>query len=58
MKCVKRQKNGKAAGPDDIPYAFYKNGGEVMIDRMTKLSNYLIICGKKTGCRENGMNLE
>ena len=36
-KCVKRQRNGKAAGPDDIPYEFYKNGGEVMIDRMTAI---------------------
>ena len=26
-RCVKRQKNGKTAGPDDIPYEFYKNGG-------------------------------
>ena len=39
VKCVKRQKNGKAAGPDDIPYEFYKNGGEVMIDRITELFN-------------------
>ena len=38
-KCVKRQKNGKAAGPDEIPYEMYKNGGEVMIDRMTELFN-------------------
>ena len=35
VKCMKRQKNGKAAGPDDISYEFYKNGGEVMIDGMT-----------------------
>ncbi|XP_063857805.1 uncharacterized protein LOC135099405 isoform X1 [Scylla paramamosain] len=38
-RCVRRQKNGKAAGPDDIPYEFYKNGGEVVIDRMTELFN-------------------
>ena len=38
-KCVKTQKNGKAAGPDDIPYEFYRNAGEVMIDRMTELFN-------------------
>ena len=38
-KCVKRQKNGKAAGPDGIPYEFYKHGGEVVIDSMTKLFN-------------------
>ena len=39
VRCVKRQKNDKAAGLDDIPYEFYKNGGEVMIDRMTELFN-------------------
>ena len=39
VRCVRRQKNGKAAGPDDIPYEFYKNGGEVAIDRMTELFN-------------------
>ena len=38
-KCVKRQKNGKAAGPDGLPYEMYKNGGEVVIDRMTELFN-------------------
>ena len=38
-KCVKRQKNGKAAGPDDIPYKFYKNVGDRVIDRMTELFN-------------------
>ena len=38
-KCVKKQKNGKAAGPDEIPYELYKNGGEVVIDRMTELFN-------------------
>ena len=32
-RCVKRQKNGKAAGPYEIPYEMYKNGGEVLIDR-------------------------
>ncbi|KAK3886627.1 hypothetical protein Pcinc_009274 [Petrolisthes cinctipes] len=26
-RCVKRQKNCKAPGPDDIPYEMYKNGG-------------------------------
>ena len=39
VKCMKRKKNSKAAGPDDILYEFYKNGGEVMIDRMTGLFN-------------------
>ena len=38
-RCVKRQKNGKAAGLDEIPYEMYKNGGEVLIDRMTDLFN-------------------
>ena len=32
-KCVKRQKNGEAAGPDDILHEFYKNGDDVVIDR-------------------------
>ena len=38
-KCVRKQKNGKATGPDDIPYELYKNGGEVVIDWMTDLFN-------------------
>ena len=38
-KCVKKQKNGKAAGPDDIPYEFYKNGGEIVVEKMNKLFN-------------------
>ncbi len=38
-RCVKGQKNGKAAGLDDIPYELYKNGGERVIDRMTDLFN-------------------
>ena len=38
-RCVKRQKNGKAAGLDGIPYEMYKNGGEVVIDRMTEVFN-------------------
>ena len=38
-RCVRGQKNGKAAGLDDIPYEMYKNGGESMIDRMTDLFN-------------------
>ena len=36
---VKRQNNGRATGPDDIPFEFYKNGGEMVIDRMTELFN-------------------
>ena len=39
VKCVKRHKNDKAAGLDDIPYEFYKNGDEIMTDRMTELCN-------------------
>ena len=38
-KCIKRQKNGKAAGPDEIPYEMYKNGGETVIERMTDVFN-------------------
>ena len=38
-KCVKRQKNGKSASPGGIPYEMYKNGGEVVIDRITELFN-------------------
>ena len=34
---MKRQKNGKSAGPDGIPYEMYRNGGKVVIDRMTEL---------------------
>ena len=34
----KKKKNGKAAGPDEIPNELYKNG-EVVIDRMTELFN-------------------
>ncbi|MPC75190.1 hypothetical protein E2C01_069574 [Portunus trituberculatus] len=37
-KCVKRQKNGNTAGPDEILYDVYKNG-EVVIDKMTELFN-------------------
>ena len=36
---MRRQKNGKAAGSHGISYEMYKNGGEVMIDRMTELFN-------------------
>ncbi|MPC23226.1 hypothetical protein E2C01_016266 [Portunus trituberculatus] len=35
-RCVKRQKNGKAAGLDGIPYEMYENGGEVVIDRCSE----------------------
>ena len=38
-KCVKRQKNGKAAGPDEIPYEMYKNGGATVSERMTEVFN-------------------
>ncbi|MPC31567.1 hypothetical protein E2C01_024861 [Portunus trituberculatus] len=33
-RCVKRQKNGKAAEPDGILYEMYKNDGEVAIDQV------------------------
>ena len=36
---VKRLKNGKAAGLDDIPYEMYKWGGSRMIDLMVTLFN-------------------
>ena len=36
---MKRQKNGKAAGPGGLTYEMYKIGGEVVIDRMTELFN-------------------
>ena len=38
-KCVRGQKNGKAAEPDEIPYEMCQNGGEVVTDRMTELFN-------------------
>ncbi|MPC70509.1 hypothetical protein E2C01_064759 [Portunus trituberculatus] len=38
-RCVKRQKNGKAAGPVGIPYEMYKNSGEVVIGRLTEVFN-------------------
>ncbi|MPC41059.1 hypothetical protein E2C01_034640 [Portunus trituberculatus] len=31
-RCVKRQKNGKAAGPDGIPYEMYKNDDVVVMN--------------------------
>ena len=37
-ECVTREKDGKAAGPGEMPY-IYKNRGEGVIDRMTKVSN-------------------
>ena len=40
---VRRQNNGKAAGPDVIPYEMYKNGCKVLIDRMTDLFNCLYL---------------
>ena len=54
-RCVKKQKNGKAAGPDDIPYELYKNGGDVMIDRMTELFNQY---GRRNECLGNKMKAE
>ena len=37
--CLKKQKNYKAAGLDEIPYELYKNGGDVVVDGMTELFN-------------------
>ena len=37
--CLKKQKNGKSPGPDDIPYELYKNGGALIVDGMTALFN-------------------
>ena len=34
---MRRQTNGKAAGPDGLPYEMYENGGKAVIDRMTEL---------------------
>ena len=36
---MRRQKIWKAAALDGIPYEMYKNGEEVVIDRMTELCN-------------------
>ena len=36
---MKRQKTDYAAGPDDIMYDYYKDGGDVVIDSMTELFN-------------------
>ena len=36
-ECLKKVKNDKAAGIDGIPYEFYKNGGEWMIERLYEL---------------------
>ena len=33
----KKLKNGKAAGFDDIPYEFYKNGGRGVTDKLYTL---------------------
>ena len=37
--CLKRQKNNKAAGLDEIPYEMYKNGGMIVLEKMTELFN-------------------
>ncbi|MPC63715.1 hypothetical protein E2C01_057817 [Portunus trituberculatus] len=39
-KCVTRQKNGKVALPDEIPYEVYKNR-KVVIGRMTEVFNHV-----------------
>lgn len=38
-KCVKEKKKCKVAGRDDTPYEMYKNGGAIILDRMTELFN-------------------
>ena len=55
-RCVKRLKNGKAAGMDDIPYEFFKNGGEAVIDWMTDLFNR--VWEEERECRKAGMTVE
>ena len=38
-ECVRKQKNAKAAGPDEVPYEFLKFGGDMVIEKMTELYN-------------------
>ena len=38
-KALKRMKNGKAVGPDDIPLEVWKCLGERTVEFLTKLSN-------------------
>ena len=42
------------AGPDEIPYEMYKNGGETVIERMTDVFNRVW----REECRKSGMNVE
>lgn len=47
-ECITRQRNGKAAGPNGVPFELLKNRGEVEIDKMTKLFKQV----REEECRE------
>lgn len=53
-RCVRKLKNGKAAGPDQISYELCKNEGEAVTDRMSEL---FYSVGRKE-CRKTGMYVE
>ena len=40
---MKRMKNGKAVGPDDIPVEAWKCLGEVAVEFLTKLFNNILV---------------
>ncbi|XP_061649478.1 band 4.1-like protein 5 isoform X3 [Phyllopteryx taeniolatus] len=45
-KALKRMKNGKAVGPDDIPVEVWKHLGEVAVEFLTSLFNRILACEK------------
>ncbi|XP_061621461.1 uncharacterized protein LOC133474126 [Phyllopteryx taeniolatus] len=42
-KALKRMKNGKAVGPDDIPVEVWKHLGEVAVEFLTSLFNRILV---------------